>query len=330
MGHGRATDGPDRREPPAGSPFADFTAAAQAVLRLLQDQVGLSLWMVTRAVGGEQVVLEAQNASHGEYGAAAGMVLPWDGSLCAEMVAGHGPMVAPHATQVPAYAGARNQEQAPIEAYVGVPMRHPDGSLFGTLCGFDPKPQPEVLEGVEDLVLLQAALLSTLLALELDREDLQRRAERAEVDANRDALTGLANRRMWESIVAAEETRSGRYGHPGCVLVLDLNDLKSVNDTGGHRAGDELLRQFADVLTSAARHSDFVARLGGDEFGVLAVQTDLAGGRAQEQRLREALATAGIDAAIGLSVRAAGTSFATAFDAADEEMYRDKERRRRS
>jgi diguanylate cyclase (GGDEF)-like protein len=331
MVQARATSGQDpveNADAPAGSPYPDFTTAAEAVLQLLRHRVRLRLWMVTRAVGRDQVVLQAQNASRGRYGASAGMVLPWDGSLCAAMVAGHGPMVAPSAADVPAYASASARKQSPIEAYVGVPLRHPDGRVFGTLCGFDPQPQPEILADVEDLVVLQAALLSTVLALELDRESLERRVERAEVDANRDALTGLANRRAWENIVAAEEARSGRYGHPGCVLVLDLNDLKSVNDTHGHVAGDDLLRRCAEVLTGVARSSDFVARLGGDEFGVLAVETDRAGGEAQVHRLREALADARIEAAVGFSVRAPGTSFEAAYQGADQAMYRDKERRR--
>jgi diguanylate cyclase (GGDEF)-like protein len=110
--------------------------------------------------------------------------------------------------------------------------------------------------------------------------------------------------------------------------VLDLNDLKSVNDTHGHVAGDDLLRRCAEVLTGVARSSDFVARLGGDEFGVLAVETDRAGGEAQVHRLREALADARIEAAVGFSVRAPGTSFEAAYQGADQAMYRDKERRR--
>lgn len=319
------TSAPDEH---AGFPYPDFKTAAHEVLRLLQVALKLRLWMVTRAVDGDQVVLEYEDAPSSGYGVTPGAVLSWDGSLCAAMVAGHGPAVAPRAADVPAYASADNRRHTPIGAYVGVPLRHPDGTLFGTLCGFDPEPQPESLRDAEQLVVLQAGLLSTLLALELDREQLRRRAERAEAQAARDDLTGLANRRAWDHIVAAEEARSTRYGHPGSVLILDLNELKSVNDTRGHAAGDQLLRACARVLVDSARGSDFVARLGGDEFGVLAVETDRAGGEAQASRIRRALQEAGIDAAIGLGVRDTRGSLDAARQDADRAMYEDKQRQR--
>jgi diguanylate cyclase (GGDEF)-like protein len=306
----------------------DFGTAAHAVLRLLRDCLKMRLWMVTRAVGGDQIVLEAEHTPGSGYSAEPGLILPWDGSLCAEMVAGHGPFIAPHAAEVPAYAVAPYRNVVPIEAYVGVPLRHPDGSLFGTLCGFDPEPQPESLRAGEPLVLLQARLLATVLALDLEQEEQRRRAERAEAEASRDPLTDLANRRAWDHILHAEEARSRRYGHPAVVLVIDLNRLKAVNDTRGHAAGDQLLRDCAKVLTDSARNSDLVARLGGDEFGVLAVETDRAGGEANAARISAALRAAGISAAIGIGVRAADGSLITAWRDADRAMYADKRRRR--
>lgn len=311
-----------------GVPFASFAVAAGAVLRLMQDRLKLRLWMVTRAVDGEQVVLQFVETPGSGYGMRAGSVLPWDESLCASMVAGLGLCVAPRAVDVPAYAAAGNRRQMAIEAYVGVPLRHRDGALFGTLCGFDPDPQPDSLRGAAPLVLLQARLLSTVLASELDREYEQRRAERAEADAARDALTGLPNRRAWDAVLVAEDARSRRYGHPGSVLMVDLNGLKTVNDSRGHAAGDRLLRRCARVLTATARASDFVARLGGDEFGILVAETDHAGARAQAARLRLALDAAPVDAAIGVGFRTASGSFESAQHEADASMYADKRDRR--
>jgi diguanylate cyclase len=84
-----------------------------------------------------------------------------------------------------------------------------------------------------------------------------------------DPLTGLNNRRSAEQRLAEEISRSQRHGRPLTVLMLDVNDLKELNDKFGHAVGDELIRQFAASLTKAIRGSDFVARLGGDEFLVL-------------------------------------------------------------
>ena len=316
---------PDSTVPaPAGLPFRDFETASAEVLQLLQTRFGLGLWMVTRAVGSEQVVLARQTAPDSGYDVEPGTGLSWDGSLCAAMVAGRGPAVAPRVTDVPAYATAPNRQRLPIEAYVAVPLLHEDGALFGTLCGFDTDPQPDSLHDVEPLMGLLARLLATVLRLDLERDHERRRAERAEVDAGQDSLTGLANRRTWDVVLAAEEARSRRYGHPATVLVLDLNDLKTVNDTQGHAAGDELLRACARVLAATARDNDLVARLGGDEFAVLAVETDARGGQATLDRVRGALRAEGIRAAAGLGVRVAGSTLMEAWQEADRAMYADK------
>ena len=308
----------------SGTPYADFTAASADVLRVLQERVGMGLWMVTRASGPDQLVLVSRSVPGSDYAVPSGTVLPWDGSLCRQMVLGNGPAVAPRVEDVPAYAAAPNRSVAPIEAYVSVPLRQVDGSLFGTLCAFDPFPQPDALRGEEELVHLMGRLLTSVLHLELEREELRRRAERAESDATRDALTGLANRRAWDAVLAAEEVRCQRYGHPASVLVVDLDGLKTVNDTQGHAAGDRLLCRAAELLRGAARHSDVVARLGGDEFGLLAVETPGEGGRATAERVRAALRAGGVGASVGVGARAPGVALLAAWQDADRAMYDEK------
>ena len=280
-------------------------------------------------MGPDQVVLAARSRAGSGYDVTSKTVLQWDGSLCRRMVLGQGPHVAPRVAGVTAYAEAPNRQLAPIEAYVAVPLLQADGALFGTLCAFDPEPQPESLRSEEPLLLLQGRLLTTLLHLELEREQLQRRAERAESDATRDVLTGLANRRGWDRVLAAEEVRCQRYGHPASVLVVDLDGLKQINDSAGHAAGDRLLRDAAALLRGAARTSDVVARLGGDEFGVLAVETAAEGGRATAERVRTALADGGVEAAVGLGVRVPHGSLAAAWQEADRAMYEHKQARGR-
>ena len=313
-----------------GLPLPGFERACAEVLQLLQARVGLGLWMVTRAVGTDQVVLAARTAPGSGYDVSQGASLSWDGSLCAAMVAGRGPAVAPRVVDVPAYAEAPNRQLLPISAYVAVPLRRDDGAVFGTLCGFDTAPQPDSLHEAEQLMAVLGQLLATVLRLELDLDRQSRRAERAEVEAGVDALTGLANRRTWDIVLAAEEARSRRYGHPASVIVLDLNDLKAVNDTSGHEAGDALLRACAAVLRSTARDNDLVARLGGDEFGVLAVETDPAGATATLDRIRAALRDDGIRAAAGLGTRAGDGTLSAAWREADSAMYADKLAQQRS
>ena len=84
-----------------------------------------------------------------------------------------------------------------------------------------------------------------------------------------DPLTGLYNRRFGEQRLRAEVARSERKGHPLTVITIDLNDLKHINDTYGHAAGDKVLQEFAFHLNRVIRGSDLAVRLGGDEFLVL-------------------------------------------------------------
>jgi len=95
-----------------------------------------------------------------------------------------------------------------------------------------------------------------------------RKTEAMEYHANHDDLTGLANRRAFEAsaLEALEESRTSRASHAMCFM--DLDGFKAVNDTSGHEAGDELLRQLAQLFDNLVRKSDVLARLGGDEFGV--------------------------------------------------------------
>jgi diguanylate cyclase (GGDEF)-like protein len=98
---------------------------------------------------------------------------------------------------------------------------------------------------------------------------LEARAEEFEHLAMVDSLTNLANRRAAEARLASEASRSERYGHPLTVISFDLDKFKQINDTHGHQAGDQVLREFAHRLLTVIRKSDIAARMGGDEFLVL-------------------------------------------------------------
>ena len=115
--------------------------------------------------------------------------------------------------------------------------------------------------------------------------------ERVEHMAYHDALTGLANRTKLAEHVTLALARARRHGRSAAVLYIDLDHFKVVNDTLGHAAGDELLRQVATRLAARCRATDLLARHGGDEFMLLLA--DLEGDARATARLspRDVLAT---------------------------------------
>jgi len=303
----------------------DFAAASKATMQFLRQRLGFKLWMVTRNDGKDWIVLFAED--HG-YGVKPGQVYSWAETLCSRMVEGKGPHIAPDVTKEPAYAAAPITQQIAIGAYVGVPLRRADGTLFGTLCAIDPEPQPERIREDKDMVVLMGELLGGLLEAELAGIEAVRKAERVDVDITRDELTGLYNRRGWDMLVLREEERCRRYGHPACVVSLDLDDLKFYNDTQGYASGDALLIRCSKALKEVTRGSDVVARMGGDEFAMLMVECDYFDAQAMLLRVQETLAGYDVGASLGMAMRKPGIDLEEALAIADAEMYRAKRSRK--
>lgn len=105
-------------------------------------------------------------------------------------------------------------------------------------------------------------------------ERLRAQAQLFERQAHEDALTGLPNRRSFDATLAREFARAQRQRQPLCLMTLDIDRFKSINDVHSHAAGDQVLRELGALLARACRASDFVARIGGEEFGMILVETD--------------------------------------------------------
>ena len=176
------------------------------------------------------------------------------------------------------------------------------------------------------IALLVAVIAASWLLLLLTRE--RRRSRRVQQDALRDRLTGLANRLAFDHRSAIEWERARRYSQPLGVLVLDLDGFKQVNDSGGHLAGDRLLRDVARALARRVRRSDLIARLGGDEFVVLAVETASDGLEVLARSLERAVEGLPVELSVGWAERAPGDrEFSNLLDRADRAMYRQKQGR---
>jgi diguanylate cyclase (GGDEF)-like protein len=104
-----------------------------------------------------------------------------------------------------------------------------------------------------------------------------------------DALTGAWNRRSLESELSREWSRALRYGRPFSLILFDLDQLKKINDTHGHLAGDVTLKRTAELVRSVLRTEQVFARVGGDEFAILCPETPLESAAALAERLRAAV-----------------------------------------
>ncbi|RTL64334.1 MAG: GGDEF domain-containing protein [Pseudonocardiaceae bacterium] len=306
-------------------PTRSFDTACTRVIDYLCAAIPMGAWAVTRIVDGRQLILTVRGES---YEVRDGSSLPFSDSMCRVMVAGEAPRIAPDVSGVPAYARIAGALPFDVNAYVGTPIVWPDGSLFGTVCGFDPATKPDGLRAHMPLLDLLSSLLSSVLEADLGATSAARAAEIARREADVDPLTGLLNRRGWNRFLTQEEHRFRRFGDSASVLVMDLDNLKAVNDTWGHEAGDRYILRAARALASTVRSGDVLARLGGDEFGVIAVGCTPEQGAELVVRASRALSDAGVSGSFGHAPYSIVADFPGTWRAADEAMYEQKRRRR--
>jgi two-component system cell cycle response regulator len=166
-------------------------------------------------------------------------------------------------------------------------------------------------------------------------ERLRDNAQKSIEMAITDALTGLYNRRYMESHAGALVEQATSRGKPLTVLVLDIDYFKSINDSHGHDAGDDVLREFAIRIRKSIRGIDLACRYGGEEFVVLMPETDLAVATMVAERLRRRIAgepfpiqqgarQIEVTISIGIAALGQGDTAATVLKRADQALYRAK------
>lgn len=154
---------------------------------------------------------------------------------------------------------------------------------------------------------------------------LRRQVAELKRQASTDPLTGIANRGSFDRHLASELNRAQRQQHPMSLILIDIDHFKRFNDTRGHQAGDELLKQVASLWNQcAARPGDLAARYGGEEFAVILPHTDTYGAIAVANRLQVAAKLAGVTISMGISEVREADSPDGMIALADERMYQAK------
>jgi diguanylate cyclase (GGDEF)-like protein len=149
--------------------------------------------------------------------------------------------------------------------------------------------------------------------------------------ADRDYLTGLANRRRFRTALGQEVERWRRYRVPCALLLVDIDFLKRINDAHGHSAGDVVIRHIASALVELSRDNDTTARLGGEEFALLLAGADDAKALAAAERVRQVVSAEPLESigtvTVSLGVASCpihATSERTLYAASDAALYRAK------
>jgi diguanylate cyclase (GGDEF)-like protein len=165
-------------------------------------------------------------------------------------------------------------------------------------------------------------------------QQLRQQAEAFERQAREDALTGLANRRAFDELLAYEFARAGRSEQPLCVALVDLDHFKRINDELSHAAGDAVLRAVADRMRQLCREIDTVARWGGEEFALLLPNTRLSDALAVCERVRAGVERLELNAiapglritiSIGLSSHEGHADYDRMLSQADAALYAAKQ-----
>jgi diguanylate cyclase (GGDEF)-like protein len=212
-----------------------------------------------------------------------------------------------------------NGEVNPVRGGVAVPLPGETEPL-GMLAVFSRQPNYSFAETTID----ELAGLAGRAAPAIENA---RRFREARDLADIDALTGLHNRRYFHETLGREVSRARRYRRPLSLVVLDLDDFKSVNDRIGHLAGDDVLAEIGERMRSVVRTADIACRIGGEEFAVLLPESSLTDAEQLYDRLANAVAASPVGDAGDLSLSGGIThlrpddSPTTFFERADDALY---------
>ena len=246
--------------------------------------------------------------------------LPYPDFFCGHAIRQREVFIVPDASLDPRFANHPLMVGGPrVRFYAGAPLVTPQNHALGTLCVVDVVPRQLGSKQIETLRILAR---QAMCQLELN------------LQAMRDPLTSLYNRRQLEEGLHREVLRARRIGSPVGVMAIDVDHFKRVNDTLGHEVGDSALRGVAEVLASCVREEDIACRAGGEEFVIILPGTGKTALRSRAEAVRKTIEAASITAGEGtlkLTVSIGLASFPSFGDggqavlrAADVALYKAK------
>lgn len=221
------------------------------------------------------------------------------------------------------------QEHEGEAKLLSTPLRRHLDDLLNTAGWTYEDLSPQQIRTLVSLLSDRQHLLSTVQHLNSELETLRS-------DADRDPLIPVYNRRAFTRELSRQLSFCYRYDTGACLIYIDLDRFKEINDQFGHATGDLALKKFGEILSAHTRESDIVGRLGGDEFAVVLISADREDGLQKAEMFREDVAklrfgTEKSSISFGLSCGVAewqrGESAEAFINRADEAMYQEKHRK---
>lgn len=213
-------------------------------------------------------------------------------SFCGHTILGNDVMIVEDATRDERFIGNPFVTDNPgIRFYAGCPVRSPDGHKIGSLCVIDREPRTLTASQLEDLKDLAAMVeveikSSHLAAAQIRMNEELAQAKRAVLV---DPLTRLWNRGGGDEFLARQHQIAVQNGEKFCLVMMDIDFFKKINDTYGHAAGDEVLREVARRILRGIRSEDFACRRGGEEFLLVIADPAATDALSIAQRVRETI-----------------------------------------
>ena len=254
--------------------MTQLRTALNSLIKILKHEINLDLWMITRVVDDDWIMLAI---SENSYGVNVNDVKVWSESVCCNMVEKKGPNIVPCLSEVPAYANAPIASQLDFKSYVGYPLKSEDGKLLGTLCAIDPNKQEASFEGhhtlIEDFVIIVQTMLRS--STEINRLNSLAKSpllhDQSNVGNDSEGL-GMLNQDAFYNIAKQQKARLDNIASPLSLVLIDIQRFPSSFDDNVDKF--EALLSAKAIITRLIRETDIAFKLNGNHFALLMIDTD--------------------------------------------------------
>lgn len=243
----------------------DISKPLETIISLLKEKIDMDLWMVTRVLGDDWIIIAA---CENNYGVCSGDVLYWNDSVCSRMVSSKGPNIVPNIEDEQRYSAAPIVKSLPISAYIGFPLTDENDELVGTLCAIDQNSKTAYLEEQLDIIKPFLALAQAVINQKDTIDRLQKTINFMDLQTDIDAVTGLANQNHFFELAIQNKQKYDKLGYPIAIIIVEIAGL-SLKRNGDYVTYEDILRAITADLSSLLRESDILAKLDGSKFGIL-------------------------------------------------------------